>query len=121
MTTFFRCTFALILSLVLTATAQNMALARGQTMVAGQMVICTGTGVATVQIDADGNPVEPTHICPDCALTLLIFAGAAPAEPQPSGIYRAVVFGVEASQGRDAQTVGAKARAPPVGAGIRPA
>ena len=57
--------------LTLVVTAQAFALARGAAPVAGQMVLCIGTGSVTVNIDADGQPVGAPHICPDAALTLL--------------------------------------------------
>lgn len=57
--------------LTLVVTAQAFALARGSAEVAGQVVLCIGTGAVTVNVDADGQPVGPPHICPDAALTLL--------------------------------------------------
>ncbi len=57
--------------LTLVVTAQAFALARGSGDVAGQMVLCIGTGSVTVNVDADGQPVGTPHICPDGALTLL--------------------------------------------------
>lgn len=57
--------------LTLVVTAQAFALARGAAPVAGQMVLCIGTGSVTVNIDVDGQPVGTPHICPDAALTLL--------------------------------------------------
>ena len=59
------------LVLALTLTGQSMAMARGATDAAGQMVICTGAGVVVVHVDAEGNPTGPPHICPDCALTVI--------------------------------------------------
>ncbi|PIE11849.1 MAG: hypothetical protein CSA72_01650 [Rhodobacterales bacterium] len=62
----------LTLILAVLATAQIVGMARGQASVAGEMVICSGGAVVTVQVDADGNPVGPPHFCPDCAMTLLV-------------------------------------------------
>jgi hypothetical protein len=59
----------LILAIVLTA--QSLALARGQTMVAGEMVLCLGGEAVTVTVDAEGKPTGPAHICPDMALGLM--------------------------------------------------
>ncbi len=57
----------LLLSMVLTSA--SMAIARGsQDVASGTMVLCTGTGPISVQIDADGQPIGPVHFCPDCAL-----------------------------------------------------
>lgn len=62
-----------LMVLCLAATAQTMAAARGQAMVEGQMVLCTGTGPQAVWVDAEGQPVDVPHLCPDCVLGL--FAG----------------------------------------------
>ena len=62
-------TFFLIAVLVLTA--QSMAVARGTAMSVGQIVLCTGTGPITVNVDKNGQPVGSAHICPDCALSEL--------------------------------------------------
>ncbi|MDA7427442.1 hypothetical protein PGB28_03145 [Primorskyibacter aestuariivivens] len=68
--------FGLFLALVLTITAQTMAVARSVDAPAGEMVLCTGSGPVVVQFDAEGNPVGPVHYCPDCALAM--FDTAAP-------------------------------------------
>lgn len=61
------CLFGLCLAL--TVGSVTMAVARSQSAVlagAGTFVICTGYGVTTITLDADGNPVGPVHPCPDC-------------------------------------------------------
>ncbi|MDD7971839.1 hypothetical protein [Roseinatronobacter alkalisoli] len=35
------------------------------------LVICTGYGLVSITIDADGNPVEQTVPCPDCVVTVI--------------------------------------------------
>lgn len=70
----------LILVLVLTSTA--LGAARGQARIAGEVVICSGSAYVVVTIDADGNPVEHTHFCPDMAQGLL--AAIAPAAIMPA-------------------------------------
>lgn len=67
---FLRLFTGLILALVLTVTAQSMAVARSADGPAGQMVLCTGAGPVVIRFDAEGNPVGPPHYCPDCALAL---------------------------------------------------
>ncbi|MBU2891171.1 DUF2946 family protein [Celeribacter halophilus] len=63
---------ALVVALLLVVTSQSMAVARGTMRDAtGAVVICTGTGPLTVLTDADGQPVGPAHICPDCALSVI--------------------------------------------------
>jgi len=76
----FRTYIAAFCALLLVVTSHSMAQARGMTDAEGQIVICTGTGPITVLVDADGQPVERGHVCPDCAMSL--FAGvSAPFEP----------------------------------------
>lgn len=65
-----------IVAAVLTAGIAGAA--RGQAMEAGRIVICSGQGVVTLGIDAEGNPTGPAHWCPDCVLTLLAAAATAP-------------------------------------------
>lgn len=68
----------LILLLLVTATALGHA--RGQSRMAGQVVLCGG-GVATVlTVTRDGQPAHAAHLCPDMALSLL--AGFAPTMPE---------------------------------------
>lgn len=65
----------LTLALLIAVTSQQMAMARAATHdAAGQVILCTGQGVVTVTLDANGEPMGPVHICPDCALTLMLFA-----------------------------------------------
>ena len=67
----------LILALLIAVTSQQMAMARGMTKDAsGQVILCTGQGPTVVTLDAQGNPMGPVHICPDCALTVMAFADA---------------------------------------------
>lgn len=67
---------ALCLALVLSS--WTMAVARGHAAAPGsQMVICTGYGLVTVTLDAEGNPTGPVLPCPDCVVTL----AALPAGP----------------------------------------
>ncbi|AKS46855.1 hypothetical protein SAMN05444287_1979 [Octadecabacter temperatus] len=67
----------LTLALLIAVTSQQMAMARGMARDAsGQVILCTGQGVMTVTLDAQGEPMGPVHICPDCALTLMAFADA---------------------------------------------
>lgn len=68
---------AIALALVLVLTAQSMAAARGAPAVAGAITLCTGAGPVTLLTDAEGQPLAPSHICPDCTLTL----DAGPAGP----------------------------------------
>ena len=68
----FRTYLALFLALMLVLTGQSMAIARGASGPAGEMVLCTGTGPVSVYVDENGAPTAPPQYCPDCALTLLV-------------------------------------------------
>lgn len=72
MTHRFRPLAALALALLLVLTAQSMAVARGMAGPFGAVVLCTGTGPVTILTDAEGQPVGPAHICPDCTLSLIV-------------------------------------------------
>jgi len=71
MTSLLRTYLAISLALMLALTGQSMAVARGSTGPAGQMMLCTGTGPVAVYVDETGAPVGPPAFCPDCALTHL--------------------------------------------------
>ncbi|WP_172296393.1 hypothetical protein [Pseudoruegeria sp. HB172150] len=69
--TLLRPILAICLALVLAVTSGAAILARGQTMAAGQAVICIGNTVVTVSVDANGQPVEQEHVCPDYLAAML--------------------------------------------------
>ena len=84
---------ALALALLLVLTAQSMAVARGMPGAAGSIVLCTGTGPVTILTDAEGQPLGPAHVCPDCTLSLIVtIADAAPATSRPLGRAEALVL-----------------------------
>lgn len=62
---------SLFLALMLALTSQSMAVARGASAAVGQMVLCTGSGPLAIYVDAQGQPTEAPHICPDSALNVL--------------------------------------------------
>ncbi|MDK3017523.1 hypothetical protein [Pseudodonghicola flavimaris] len=64
-------------------TSHSMAVARGNAGVAGQIVLCTGTGPVTVYVDENGAPTGPPHICPDFALHFLAFVAVPDIAPVP--------------------------------------
>lgn len=73
-----RALLAFSLAILVAFTSQSLAVARGQAVASGQMVICSGGQVVTVSVDAEGNPVGPAHVCPDCALHVLDLSPEAP-------------------------------------------
>ncbi|MFK7752625.1 MAG: hypothetical protein AB8B51_08755 [Sedimentitalea sp.] len=88
MLTFSRLIHLLLVSALL-LTSQGMAVVRGASGPAGQMVLCVGTQTVVVDVDQQGQPVERTHLCPDCALSILDHVNLAAAVanstcPQPT-------------------------------------
>lgn len=83
---FLRPFFAIFFALILAVTGQSMAVARGASDPAGQMVLCTGNGPVTVYMDADGNPAAAPHMCPDCLASG--FDALAAADPATEGTVR---------------------------------
>ena len=80
----------ILLAVVLAATGLSVAHARGQADPAGSMVICRGLTVVTVLVDAEGNPVELPHVCPDAALALFVETGAVTLPSAVALIWRSV-------------------------------
>lgn len=109
-----RALLSIILSLVLLATSHSAAVARGAPQAIGQMVICSGTSVVTVYVDAQGQPTEAPHLCPDCALHLL--AAIVPPEIMAVGVVGASDSPVllPSVRGTGATWAYASARAPPL-------
>lgn len=75
-----RCSLSLFLAVSLALATLGFGVARGQAMAAGEIVLCTGHGAVTVQVDSDGNPVRTIGLCPDAALSFHAGPGLAPPE-----------------------------------------
>lgn len=75
-----RAPLATLLVLALALAGVTLAGARGQTPPPGavQVVICSGTTISVITLDADGNPVEERRLCPDYGLALFAAPPAAP-------------------------------------------
>lgn len=67
---------SLALVALLTLTSQAMAVARGASAAADQMVLCIGADAVVVYVDAEGQPTAAPHFCPDCVLLGADTAGA---------------------------------------------
>ncbi len=109
-----RSLIAVALALLVTVTSQEMAILRGQTGAVGTAVLCIGEVAVEVAVDADGKPVGPRHICPDCALNVIV-ALATPDLPQRVVIGRALtLLPVHDIHAAEAQRLIPSARGPPV-------
>ena len=62
---------ALMLAVILAVTSVSMAVARGQTRIADEIIVCSGQGLITVAVDENGDPAGPAHLCPDMVLAML--------------------------------------------------
>ena len=111
---FARTALGLSLALMIAATSLSMAVARGQTRVAGEIVICTGMGVTVVSVDAEGNPTGPAHICPDMVLAMMAAPPIAAFELEAPGSVSRAHLAEHAPLSRNAERPIAQARAPPV-------
>ncbi|WP_421905033.1 hypothetical protein [Mameliella sp.] len=85
-----RTSIGILLAMVLAFTGLSAAYARGQADPAGSIVICRGLTVVTILVDAEGQPVEPPHICPDAATVLFVETGAIALSFAPGLTWRAV-------------------------------
>lgn len=104
---------ASLLMLALVLTGHQAAYARGLQPAVGEMVICVGQTVVTVRIDADGQPVKATHLCPDIAVTLFVAEAGGFAPATPEAIWIALVPFVPPVSGTQAPEVQPQARGPP--------
>ncbi|PKP84435.1 MAG: hypothetical protein CVT80_08165 [Alphaproteobacteria bacterium HGW-Alphaproteobacteria-2] len=71
---------ASLLVLAVALAGATLAGARGQVPPPGavQVVLCTGTTITVITLDAEGNPVEERRLCPDYGLALFAAPPAAP-------------------------------------------
>lgn len=104
---------ALSLALLIGLTGYEAAVARGTAAPVGQMVICTGQGLMTVAVDAEGQPIGPVHVCPDAVLGFFAATSAAAVEPRRIIVWRSVSFDVDPGVVSGCCDPHAKARAPP--------
>ncbi len=104
---------AVCLSLMLVLTSGAMAVARGQATAAGSVVLCTGAGPVAIQVDAQGQPTGPVHICPDCALSLLDAAATGPDSPSVDLAATPLDRPAPSAETPQTHAPNAQARAPP--------
>lgn len=104
----------IVLAVILAVTSLSAAFARGQAGPAGTMVICRGLTVSTVLVDADGQPMQVQHMCPDAALALFVQTGMAlPPVVRPLA-WRSVTWDAPGPVSGFRVSITAQARGPPV-------
>ena len=103
-----------LLILAVAMTAVSVGHAHGQPRAVGEIVICTGHGPVTIAVDADGQPTQANHLCPDCVVKLT----GPPVQPflaLRDAALRRNVFGLAARPAAGLRPVlDLRARAPPV-------
>lgn len=70
-----------LLGLAVMASSVTMVQARHQARAVGEMVICSGLGMVTIHVDADGNPTGPMLPCPECVVAIAGLPETAPVAP----------------------------------------
>ncbi|WP_209426454.1 hypothetical protein [Pararhodobacter sp. SW119] len=80
------------LVLVLSLASVTMALARHQARPVDAVVLCTGYGMVTVSLDAEGRPTGPVLPCPECTPPMAGLTGETGALPGPAVRLVAVDF-----------------------------
>ena len=83
---------SVLVAVLLVVTSATAGAARGQVMAAGEVVICSGGQVLTLRLDAEGNPVGPGHVCPDCVLSLVAAPPAGATGAHRAADWRLEVF-----------------------------
>ena len=105
--------FRLALIAVMLLTSQALAAARGQSRIAGEMVLCAGGELITVHVDAQGQPVERVVICPDMALNLMAAVGIAAPQPVLSETVLRLAASDRTLPGSGREAPAGQARGPP--------
>lgn len=108
--------FALtLLALAVMASSVTMVQARHQARAVGEMVLCTGYGMVSVKVDAEGNPAGPMLPCPDCIVSMAGLDTGPVAAPLPPRELSALAHALrDLPAPASGAPVFAHARAPPV-------
>lgn len=104
---------ALMLTVMLATSSLTMALARGQAMAAGEMVLCTGSGPVSIAVDAQGTPTGAVMHCPDCLAADLMAVAPCDGVSALRSAALSVRFPIRESADVDLARAGHLARGPP--------
>lgn len=109
-----RC-FNAVLIILLVLTGHSMAIARGHIeTIAGRIVICSGSDVVMVYVDAEGQPVGAPQYCPDGVLSLFDASDGFVAPVRDIGQTLSVLSQMARADIRSVRGIDAVARGPPV-------
>jgi hypothetical protein len=111
--------FGLLLSLVLAATSLTAAEMRGHASGSQWIEICSdtpdGSGITTLQLDAQGKPLGQMHNCPDCTLGAgMATLADAPVQSRPVTTARRLDRSLATAHRATLPAQSPKARAPPL-------
>ena len=102
-----------LMAVAMVLTSGAMALAR--TAPDGtSIVICTGMGLATIMVDADGREIDPSPICPDCVTPTFADLVVRPQVVQQPSILSVLHPAAAHSARPSVEAVQAAARGPPL-------
>ncbi len=111
--------FAYALIALLAWAGAPMAVAKGAAHPVGMIVICSGHDTLVVLVDADGQPTQAAHLCPDCGPGL---SAVMPFVARGQVATRATITGwpqLAQPVWTSVACVAGYARAPPEGAGVQ--
>jgi len=108
--------FAVFVVLTMIATTGTMAGMRDRDAGTHAMVICNGSGLQVILLDANGERVDPAPICPECTMVVLAEGPPPPFMVLRGDAKKITLARVQASQLHvRLDKTALKARAPPVG------
>ncbi|MCK0141653.1 hypothetical protein [Aliiroseovarius sp. F20344] len=110
-----RAVFAYVLAFALTITSFALADARGDHPDIGgsfETVLCTGTGMTTITLGPDGEPIESVHLCPD-GTSIFAASFALPAMDTPVSRFVAYIVPSQVTPPAGRDELSPSARGPP--------
>ncbi|PWR01540.1 hypothetical protein DKT77_15470 [Meridianimarinicoccus roseus] len=105
---------ALGLAVLMLVTSVHAGQMRGQPRAAGSAVLCVGGEAVRVAVDADGQPVVPPHLCPDCVVSLAAVPPLPALDVPLRATRHAQVWPTRDIAPRTPRAAGPLARGPPV-------
>lgn len=107
---------SLLLAMVVALTSVTTAQARHMDAAVDRMVICTGLQTSVIYIDAQGNPTQSPHACPDCMVAAPDMLAVASFELRTAPVVATSPDAPRTIAAPDRPNGTRKARAPPVAA-----
>jgi hypothetical protein len=102
-----------LLLLALILVSGHQAVGRAMAKGAVSLELCSDGGLVTVTLDAQGNPVEHSHACPDCVLAGLAVEAGMPSLHPPVPVCRMLTVDQGAGTAGPMDVPAPAARGPP--------